>query len=170
MQKVVHPIGEILKLGGKNQRQYESLYKNNSLDLDAHGVRERTKNYLMELIKRRQLSGYNKDNPNYYAMRNSTSNYATEIYRLDSLSFRGLGANNEESYFQFPNWANQNRWGKIKQTFGIDSEPIDKVESRFNFSVAFRPIFSQFSVSFQSIFSQFSANFQSIFLTIFDNF
>ena len=64
-------------------------YKNNSITLDAHTVRESTKEYLLELIKRRQIQS--QKNPTYYGMRNSSTNYATEIYRLDSLTFQNLG-------------------------------------------------------------------------------
>ena len=77
------------------------------------------------------LVGVRKDNPTYYGMRNSTTNYATEIYRLDSLSFQGLGAQDEESYFEFPNWKNIYRWGKVMKNFGIHREPIDKVKSTY---------------------------------------
>ena len=116
---------------GKYHQQYDALYKNHSIDMDAHTVREHAKLYLMDLIKRRQMTGIRKDNPTYYGMKNSTTNYASEIYRLDSLSFQGLGAKDEESYFEFPNWNNVYRWGKIMKTFGIDREPIDKVKSKF---------------------------------------
>ena len=129
-QKAVNPIGEILSMKGKYHRQYDALHKNNSIDMDAHTVREHAKSYLMDLIKRRQMTGVRKDNPTYYGMKNSTTNYANEIYRLDSLSFQGLGATDEESYFEFPNWKNVYRWGKIMKTFGIDREPIDKVKSK----------------------------------------
>lgn len=128
MQRAVNPVGEILSFNDKYRSQYEALYRNNSIQMDAHTVRERAKHYLMELISKRQFGGYNGNNPNYYGMRNSTRNYATEIIRLDSLSFRGLGANNEESYFSFPNWANTKRWGKIQETFGITSTPLDQIE------------------------------------------
>jgi len=126
--KAVNPIGEILSMKGKYHQQYDALYKNHSIDMDAHTVREHAKLYLMDLIKRRQMTGIRKDNPTYYGMKNSTTNYASEIYRLDSLSFQGLGAKDEESYFEFPNWSNVYRWGKIMKTFGIDREPIDKVK------------------------------------------
>ena len=123
-------MGEILSNKGKYHQQYEALHHNNSIDLDAHKVRENAKAYLMELIKRREFTGIRGDNPTYYGMRNSTSNYATEIYRLDALTFQGLGAKHIESYFQFPNWDNLYRWAKIRNNFNIDREPIDKVESK----------------------------------------
>ena len=87
----------------------------------------------MELIKRRKIVPQN--NPTYYGMRNSTTNYATEIYRLDTLSFQALGANSEDSYFQFPNWANKKLWDKIRQSFGIGQEPIDRIESKFAYII-----------------------------------
>ena len=125
----MNPVGEILSGKGKYATQYKALYKNNSVDLDAHIARESTKEYLLELIKRRKIVPQN--NPTYYGMRNSTTNYATEIYRLDTLSFQALGANRDDSYFQFPNWANKKLWDKIRQNFGIGQEPIDRIESRF---------------------------------------
>ena len=114
---------------GKYHAQYDALHMNNSINLDAHTVRENAKKYLMDLIKRRDFTGPRNDVPTYYGMKNSTSNYATEVLRLDSLSFQGLGAKNEESYFQFPKWDNLYRWAKIMKNFDIDREPIDKIES-----------------------------------------
>ena len=130
MQKAVNPVGEILSAKGKYRTQYNALYSNRSIDLDAHLAREHTKNYLMELIKRREFTGYYKDNPNYYGMKNSTTNYVTQIYRLDALTFQGLGAQNEESYFKFPNWS-QKKWNNIKTNFDVDNTPIDQVDSKF---------------------------------------
>ena len=98
-QKAVNPIGEILSMKGKYHQQYDALYKNHSIDMDAHTVREHAKLYLMDLIKRRQMTGIRKDNPTYYGMKNSTTNYASEIYRLDSLSFQGLGAKDEDTHY-----------------------------------------------------------------------
>ena len=65
-------------------------------------------------------------------MRSSTSNFATELYRLESLQFQALGAQNEESYFSFPNWAVEHRWGKVKSNFGIDTDPIDQIQSKIH--------------------------------------
>ena len=65
-------------------------------------------------------------------MRSSTSNFATELYRLESLQFQALGAQNEESYFSFPNWAVGHRWGKVKSNFGIDTDPIDQIQSKIH--------------------------------------
>ena len=76
--------------------------------------------------------GLRKDNPAYYGMRSSTSNFATELYRLESLQFQALGAQNEESYFSFPNWAVGHRWGKVKSNFGIDTDPIDQIQSKIH--------------------------------------
>ena len=89
LQRAVNPVGEILSKKGKYAVPYEIYYKNNSINLDAHTVRESTKEYLLELIKRRQIQS--QKNPTYYGMRNSSTNYATEIYRLDSLTFQNLG-------------------------------------------------------------------------------
>ena len=89
LQRAVNPVGEILSKKGKYAVPYEIYYKNNSITLDAHTVRESTKEYLLELIKRRQIQS--QKNPTYYGMRNSSTNYATEIYRLDSLTFQNLG-------------------------------------------------------------------------------
>ena len=38
-QKAVNPIGEILSMKGKYHQQYDALYKNHSIDMDAHTVR-----------------------------------------------------------------------------------------------------------------------------------
>ena len=78
------------------------------------------------------ILGLRKDNPAYYGMRSSTSNFATELYRLESLQFQALGAQNEESYFSFPNWAVGHRWGKVKSNFGIDTDPIDQIQSKIH--------------------------------------
>ena len=89
---------------GKYHQQYDALYKNHSIDMDAHTVREHAKLYLMDLIKRRQMTGIRKDNPTYYGMKNSTTNYASEIYRLDSLSFQGIHSLNGFHGFLWSQW------------------------------------------------------------------
>ena len=93
--------------------------------------------------------GLRKDNPAYYGMRSSTSNFATELYRLESLQFQALGAQNEESYFSFPNWAVGHRWGKVKSNFGIDTDPIDQIQSKIHLkktSKNFFDLYLQFQV------------------------
>jgi hypothetical protein len=117
-----------LSTKGRYTDQYKALNMNASMDMDAHMVRENTKNYLMELIQRRDFFGPKRDIPDYAGMRNSTTNFATEIIRLDALTFQGLGATHPESYFQFPNWKNERVWNKVKSNFGISMEPIDKVD------------------------------------------
>ena len=128
--QAVVPVGEILSVKGKYHPQYDALFTNASIVKDSHTVRENAKEYLKELIHRLEYTGLRKDNPAYYGMRSSTSNFATELYRLESLQFQALGAQNEESYFAFPNWAIGHRWGKIKASFGIDTDPIDQIQSK----------------------------------------
>ena len=123
-------MGEILSMKGKYHREYDALFQNTSLTKDSHTARENAKLYLMELIKRLEMTGIRQDNPAYFGMRNSESNFATEIYRLESLQFQALGAQSDESYFPFPNWKVAKRWAKVKQNFGIDTEdPIDQIQS-----------------------------------------
>ena len=130
--QAVVPVGEILSSKGKYHRQFDALFSNASIVKDSHTTREKAKEYLKELIHRLEYTGLRKDNPAYYGMRSSTSNFATELYRLESLQFQALGAQNEESYFSFPNWAVGHRWEKIKASFGIDTDPIDQIQSKIH--------------------------------------
>ena len=77
IQKAVNPVGEILSQK-KYGPEYSAYYKNKSIELDAHSVRESAKNYLLELIRRRKMVPH----PTYYTgFLNTESNYATLIYR-----------------------------------------------------------------------------------------
>ena len=90
-------------------------------------MRESAKNYLLELIRRRKMVPH----PTYYTgFLNTESNYATSIYRMESNLFKGLGSEDKESYFNFPNWGNSGQWDKTRRNFGIGQEPIDNVKSK----------------------------------------
>ena len=131
VQKAVNPVGEILSQK-KYGPEYSAYYRNNSIELDAHSVRESAKNYLLELIRRRKMVPH----PTYYTgFLNTESNYATSIYRMESNLFKGLGSEDKESYFNFPNWGNSGQWDKTRRNFGIGQEPIDNVKSKIKYSM-----------------------------------